>query len=332
MIGCGGISRSHTDAYLRLTHEGRPVKLLATADISAARAQEGAVRAGISTWFTDYRAVLEMPEITAVNICTSNSSHAEIAIAAAKAGKHVLLEKPLALNLEEADAIIAACKQEGVKLMVGQTARFDAIKQEMRAAIVEGSIGTPVHLNEFSYHGFFWRDGWNGWQIDLAKSGGHFLHNGVHDIDFACWIMQAAPVRVYARGLKLASPALDTFDYYELHLTFPNGATALCEGSYSIIPHEMLLRGVRLYGTEGEASHNVLADGATWTRAGAEAYFLAPLEGMYDQMAHWIDCLEHDKTPLVKPEQSRMVLAVALAAERSANTGEIVTFEETPYA
>lgn len=331
MIGCGGISRSHIDAYVRLAREGRPVRIVATADVAAARAREGAAQAGTSTWFTDYREVLADPTITAVDICTSNNTHAEIAIAAARAGKHVLLEKPLALDLDEADAIIAACKSAGVKLMVAQVARFDGIKHELKAVVDEGSIGVPVHLHEYGYYGFFWGDGWRGWQIDVAKSGGHFVHNGVHDIDTACWIMQAYPIRVYARGMKLASPHLDTFDYFELHLTFANGATALAVESYSIPPLGMNLRGIQLYGTEGEASHDILADGALWARAGAEAHGLAGKYAMYDEIAHWVGCLEQDTMPLVHPEQSRMVLAIAMAAERSANTGEVVTFEEVPY-
>lgn len=331
MIGTGGISRSHSAAYSRLKQQGRPISLIATADIFPDRAAAHAAEFGYGSSYSDYRALLDRADITAVNICTSNRYHAEVAIAAAAAGKHILLEKPMAMTVAEADDVIAACRQAGVKLMVGQTMRFDAINWELKELVTSGAIGEPVFLNDYAYHGTFWAGGWRGWQIDVTQSGGHFVHNGIHDIDLASWIMGASPTRVYARGLKLASPDLPTFDCFQLHLCFANGASALVDSSYSVVPKDMTLRGVHLLGTDGEANHDVTLDGGLWIDGGNRGFFLSATDGMYAQNRHWIDCLEFDREPLVKPEQSRKALEIAFAAEQAAHTGEVLTFEEMLY-
>lgn len=331
-IGTGFIARLHLDAYARLAAEGAPFAVVAVADAAPGRAAEVAHAYGIPRAHDHYRAVLEDPAVTAVNICTPNRSHREIAVAAARAGKHVFLEKPIALTLEDADAIVAACEEAGVKLMVGQSQRFEAIHSQLHALVTSGEIGRPRHITTFTCEGYYWPGGWRAWQTDPAQSAGNLVHNGIHDLDLVSWIMGEAPTTVYARGIKLGSPALDTFDQYQIVCTFPDGATTLSCLGYSAVPPGGLLRSVVVTGSEGEGRYETLADGAWWQAAGAD-HGVAPGPWLYDhELGHWLDCLEHDRTPLVTAPQVRRALQLALAAERSAQTGEVVVFEEALHA
>ena len=142
------------------------------------------------------RAPFAAPEIDAVDICTASDSHAALTIAAARAGKHVHVEKPAALALADFDAMAAAIDAAGVSLLVGQTARFQPVNREFAAGIAEGLIGRPRMVHILWYTGHVWPDGWRGWQLDPARSGGHPVHNGVHAIDLAIWLLGAVPTRV----------------------------------------------------------------------------------------------------------------------------------------
>jgi predicted dehydrogenase len=331
-IGCGFIAGLHLDAYARLAAAGRSVAVVAAADAAPGRAAGVARVHGIPASATDYRAVLDDPAVDAVDICTPNRSHREIAVAAAQAGKHVFLEKPIALTLEDADAIIAACGDAGVKLMVGQSQRFEAIHRELHALVRSGEIGAPRHLTTFTCEGYFWPGGWRAWQHDPRQSAGNLVHNGIHDLDLMTWIVGEAPISLYARGVKLGSPELDTFDSYQIALSFPSGVTTLSVLGYSAVPPGGLLRSVLAIGSKGEARYETLADGAWWQAAGAD-HSVLPGPWLYDgELGHWLDCLEQDADPLVTPAQVRRSLELALAAERSAQTRSVITFAEAAHA
>lgn len=325
VIGCGFIARLHLEAYARLA-AAHPFSVVAAADAAPGRAAEVAAAFGMEMASEDYRRVLEHPQVTAVNICTPNRSHREIAVAAAQAGKDVFLEKPIALDLADADAIIAACEEAGVRLMIGQSQRFEAIHAEVKALVDSGEIGALRHISTFTCEGYFWPGGWRAWQHDPEQSAGNLVHNGIHDIDLMTWVVGAPPTSLYARGLKLGSPELDTFDQYQIAMAFPGGVTTLSALGYSAVPPGGLLRSVVVVGTEGEARYETLADGAWWQAAGAD-HGVLPGPWLYDnELGHWLQCLEQGTEPLVTPAQVRRSLELALAAERSARTRKVLTF------
>jgi len=322
VVGCGAIGRLHVGAYRRLG-----AAVAGVADPIPGRARALAAEHDVPVAVEDYRALLERDDVDAVSVCVPTALHAEVAVASARAAKHVLVEKPIALTEAEADEIAAACQLAGVTLMVGQSARFDAINLELKALVSEGGIGRPVVLHTFAHHGWFWRSGWRGWQIDPARSGGHLVHNGVHEIDLACWLFGSEPVRVLARGLRVASPALETFDAYALHLTFADGAALLAELSCAAVPPAALLRSVDLIGSEGEAHHETTGDGLVWTGSGAEFASLGFEGSLERELAHWLACLDGRAEPSATAAEGRRALSVALAAERSAVTGEPVELD-----
>jgi predicted dehydrogenase len=216
--------------------------------------------------------------------------------------------------------------------MVGQSQRFEAIHREVKELVDSGDIGAPRHITTFTCEGYFWPGGWRAWQLDPAQSAGNLVHNGIHDLDLMTWVMGEAPSSLYARGVKLGSPELDTFDQYQIVLTFPSGATTLSALGYSAVPPGGLLRSVLVLGSEGEARYETLADGAWWQAAGAD-HSVLPGPWLYDnELGHWLECLERDLDPLVTPAQVRRSLELALAAERSARTREVVVFEEAAHA
>jgi predicted dehydrogenase len=139
VIGAGGI------ADRRMIPEGLlpspKCQLVAVVDVDAQRAPSVAEKYGVPRWFTDSRDLLALPDVDAVYIATPNYLHKENAVAAAHAGKHILLDKPLAPNVADGAAIIEACRESGVKFMVGYMTRFNANHLRLRQMIQAGDLG-----------------------------------------------------------------------------------------------------------------------------------------------------------------------------------------------
>jgi predicted dehydrogenase len=273
--------------------------------------------------------LLRHADVLAVDICTPSDEHAAIAVAAAQAGKHVHVEKPMALSLVDADRVIAVCDAQGVKLMVGQTARYQAVSRALRQAVDAGDVGRPFHLELVWDHGTFWSGGWRGWQIDPARSGGHLVHNGVHAFDLACWLLGQRPLRVFAQARAVAHPSFFwAHDYWQAHVVFAGGATALCEVGYVLRPTGAVHRVAALYGTSGSVFHTTQDDGVLYADGGAQPAGLVGPEAMQVQIAQWLACLgDAGREPPVTGADGRLALAVGLAAEASVRSGQPETVD-----
>ena len=148
LIGTGSIATgAHLPAIARLRERG-VVELVAVADVRGAVARRVADLFGAQAAYEDYRELLARPDLDAVDICTPEVLHAEQTIAAAAAGKHVLCEKPMAATVAEADAMIAACRRAGVRLMIGHSRRFTSRYRRIRAALDAGEIGDVRFVRE----------------------------------------------------------------------------------------------------------------------------------------------------------------------------------------
>jgi predicted dehydrogenase len=145
-----------------------------------------------------WREVIESDDIEAVFIATPTFLHAEMTIAAAEAGKHVLCDKPLCLSVAESDAMIAACENAGVLLMVGFLERFNPAFRVAKERIRSGKIGRPVMV--WSRRSHPPRHG--SWIMDDTKSGGAFLHTGCHNIDLVQWLFDSPLVRITAEQIE----------------------------------------------------------------------------------------------------------------------------------
>ena len=180
MIGCGGIANLHARVVAR---EVRGMRVAAASDINETALAAFGKEHAVDALYTDYRAMLRKADVDAVCVALPTGLHRRAAVAAAKAGKHVFCEKPMAMSLRDADAIIEACAKAGVKLMVGQVRRYDAFWGAFKKLIDSGAIGRPV----------LWRQtnagaGPGRWFMDAKMGGGPFMDGCVHNWDFANYV------------------------------------------------------------------------------------------------------------------------------------------------
>ncbi|MFI6646695.1 Gfo/Idh/MocA family protein [Streptomyces sp. NPDC050529] len=321
VIGAGAIARDHVTAFagvpgLRLAHvvDRHPERAAALAALA-----EGA------TWSTD-PATAWSDDVDVTAVCTSPESHADLSVAALRAGRAVLLEKPAALNVADADRILAAAKAADRPLLVAQTARFQPVHLEIAKAVAEGAIGTPRLAHLTWYTGHVWSGGWRGWQLDSARSGGHVAHNGVHALDLLTWLMDDEPVRVFARPTNTWAAGMPTPDSFQILVRFAGGALATIELCYALVQRGTFVRRLMLSGTSGTLHHS--SEDEPRVHA-ASPVAPASIDGaMTEQTRHLRDVLDGAAAPLTAPHQIRAALAAALAAQLSADEGRPVDVKE----
>lgn len=193
VIGVGSISEFHIQPYLANTN----VHLVAFCDINRERLEKKGKQYGVKELYTDYHELLKNDQIDAVSICTWNNSHAEIAIAALEAGKHVLVEKPLSMTVKESEEIQEAVEKSGKILQVGFVRRHATNVSVLKKFIDNGELGEMYYakascLRRLGNPG--------GWFSDISKSGGGPLIDlGVHMIDL-CWYLMGKPQPVSVSG------------------------------------------------------------------------------------------------------------------------------------
>jgi len=323
IIGCGLIAPAHTDAFVRIPD----VAVVAAVNNTTEKARKLAATYDIPDIYSDYRAVLDRSDVDAVAILTGNESHREIAEASAAAGKHILLEKPMALDLTDAQAIIDTARKYGVKLMVGQTGRFLHINRGLKAAVDAGDIGKPVYLHITWHTGMFW-GGWRAWQIWEQYAGGHIVHNGVHTLDLASWLLGQPIKSIYTLAHQIASPHLETQQDFRLIVRCEGGAMALLETSYALPTRDTFYRKAELIGDEGRATHSTMDDGLLFHSNGIEPMARVSPDGFYQQNLAFIEWLHSNDRPPVSGEDGLRALAGALAARRSWKEGRPVEVAE----
>ncbi len=184
LIGCGRIAPRHAQSLQELPG----ARLVAVADIIESRAQRLGKEYGVD-FYQDYRYLLERPDIDVVNVCVPSGLHAQVAIDVARAGKHVLVEKPISLSLESADEMIATARSSGVKLGVVLQNRYNPPMQALYQAVQEGLLGRLL-LGNATVRWFrpqeYYEDGWHGtWAMD----GGALMNQSIHHIDALQWLM-----------------------------------------------------------------------------------------------------------------------------------------------
>ncbi|MBN2984213.1 MULTISPECIES: Gfo/Idh/MocA family protein [Cohnella] len=263
VIGTGSISDSHLQSYTR----NPGAELIAVCDLNAERAKKKAEQFGAAKSYSDYKELLADPDIDAVSICTWNNTHAEIAIAALRAGKHVLVEKPVSTTVEEALRIQEAVRETGKLLMVGYVRRYDPNAQMLRKFVEQGEFGEIYYAKASALrrHG-----NPGGWFADRSRSGGGPLIDiGVHMIDL-CWYMMGKPKPITVSGntyhklgnranvtslshYKAADwdPAFNTVeDLASALIRFENGASLQVDVSFALHAKSNEAS-VKLYGDKG---------------------------------------------------------------------------------
>ena len=247
IIGCGMIARFHAHAIADL----KGAKLVGCFDTFSQSADRLAAETGC-TAFHRLEDLLADPQINIVTIGTPSGAHLEPAVAAAKAGKHVIVEKPLEITLKRCDAIIAACKKSGVKLSTILPSRFHDGSRELKRAVDAGRFGQltlgDAYVKWFRTQAYYDSGAWRGtWELD---GGGALMNQAIHSVDLLTWLM--GPVaEVQAQTATLAHQRIAVEDTAVATLRFANGALGVIEASTAAYPG--YLKRIEINGSEGSA-------------------------------------------------------------------------------
>lgn len=320
VIGVGSFGSLHAQVY----HQAEACELVAIADVNEGRVEQVRTALGVEG-YTDYRELLGRGDIDAVSICTTDELHLEPALAAADAGLHMLIEKPLALTPADCDTIIDAAGQAGVKLMVGHILRFDPRYYTARQRIAQGQIGQLIHLYTRRNNAFA-----SARRLAAHTSVLFFL--GIHDIDFVLWCVGAVPERVVAQAVNVVLQ--DTPDTVLALLQFADGPIASLEASW-VLPEshprgldarfDAVGTGGALYvdGSGGSVvvAHERVEQPALW--------YVPELFGeragiLRDEIAHFVRCVREDREPVVGGQDGKAAVQVACAIQESYQTGRPV--------
>lgn len=331
LIGSQFISSIHAGAFKSVS-EG---ELLAVMSPTAGHAKAFADKHHIPNHFTDLDEMLSMKEIDMVVIGAPNYLHCEITQKAAEAGKHVVVEKPLCMNLREADIMIDACKQANVKLMYAEELCFTPKYVRLKALLDEGALGKPVIFKQSEKHDGPHAD--HFWDVNRS-GGGVTMDMGCHAFQFFRWLNGNNPVKsVYAQmntSVHMSKTKGD--DNAIIILEFENGVVAIAEESWTKLGG--MDDRAEIHGSEGVAYADVLQGNSIQTYSTKGVEYAVEKAGntvgwsytMYEEnwnygfpqeFIHFVDCVKNDKQPMVTGEDGKAVLEIIFAAYASAGSG-----------
>jgi predicted dehydrogenase len=320
VIGTGFVASMHLAALTRLPG----VRLVGVADVDASRARAAVHGVADARWTASVSDLLAWPDVDGCIVCTPNDTHVDIGLQIAQAGKHLLMEKPLAITLEGADSLVQAFDARHLVLMGAHTHRFYEYARVIKRALDSGEVGRPVYARVALLGGWIWPD-WRAWVIDPRRSGGHVLHNGVHLLDLVTWWMNDQPESVYVQGRKETSADLAIHDYLSMVVRYRAGATAVCEMSRANRPRSFNYRDVFVQGTLGalrlpwDAEHGIaFVEGGTTLLPGDGQV------GFDREVAAWIAAIVGEIAPAVSGRDARCAVAMAVAGEESLRSGQVV--------
>ncbi|ANQ72984.1 Gfo/Idh/MocA family oxidoreductase [Rhodococcus sp. 008] len=332
LIGAGWIGRFHGESVaLRIPG----TRLVAVADPAPGAAASLIERVSPDARaYTDALELISDPTVEAVLISTPASTHTDLVVAAAEAGKHVFCEKPMALTLEDADRAIGACAANNVALQVGFNRRFAADFAAAHDVITSGGIGTPQLLRSLT------RD--PGITADVAsrvKPWTIFNETLIHDFDALLWLNPGARVvEVFAQADALVHPQYKEQGYLDtsmVQLRFDNGAFASAEANFQAT-YGYDVRG-EVFGSGGMVSAGEVTRTAMrhYSSPGVRADTpRVNIELFHDayvaQLAHFADCIRSGSAPSVDGLDARNALEIALAAKESVETGLPVSLLSVP--
>ncbi len=343
VIGTGAIGLDHLKSLANCPQ----ATLVAIAESDSKRCKEAADLGRVQRSYLDYHELLDQPDIDAVTIALPNYLHAPVAIAALQARKHVLLEKPMAMNAKEAGKISETAKKLKRTLMVAQHFRFNRHTQLAKAFIDRGQVGEIYHARAFWLRGSGIPRIGSWFTQKQFAGGGCTIDLGVHMLDICLHLLRDFNVRsvsaqVYAKlgpagignfewGKSEIDPRkpFDVEDYSVALLKLGKGKTVVLETSWAAY-HERSSReyGVDLMGTLGGLSlypARLFRDGPN----GPETIELAGPQLAYaeDRVHHFVSCVLEGKKPLVAPEESLQVQRILDAIYASSSTGKEVRLE-----
>ncbi len=339
LIGAGFVSDLHAYSFKNFV---RDAEIVAVAALEGA--EEFAKERGIPQAFSDYHEMLKLKDIDVVTIAIPNYLHRDAAVDAAKAGKHVICEKPLCITLEEADEMIDTCKKQGVLLLYAEELLFAPKYVRAKNLITEGAIGEPFLAKQSEEHpgphmGWFW---------DVTLSGGGvMLDMGCHSIEYTRWVLGKPRVKSVTAfmGTYVHQARTRGEDHSYAIIEYEGNKLAMIENSWA--------KGggvddrCEIYGTKGHTRADLLRGSSLLTyseegygyaveKAGStKGYTFTMFEeiwnyGFPQEMQHFINNILGRETPMETGEDGREVLKIMYAAYQSAGEGRRIDFPYQP--
>lgn len=346
LIGCGRIAVNHVKA---VANNG--LEFVAMCDADDSKFDIMLEKAGVGAFpntarYVDYRQMLqEHPEIELVAIATESGKHAQIALDCIDAGKNVIIEKPIAMSIEDADEIIRRAEEKGVKVAACHQNRFNVAVQKLRDALEAGRFGRLSHgsinvrwnRNKDYYDQAPWRGTWE-------QDGGCLMNQCIHGIDLLRWMMGNEPIEVYAATRQQFHDYLEAEDVGVGVVKFANGAVGTIEGTTNVYPKN-LEETLYVFGEDGTAKiggtscNNIdVWDFASEQEEDASARGLKEVtsnvygNGHTSLYADMIDAIQTDRAPYVDAVAGRNALEIVLAMYKSQKTGQPVQLPLKDFA
>jgi predicted dehydrogenase len=343
IVGCGLIARFHA----RALSEVPDARLVALVSRREANARAMTTELGLDCALaTDLNAVLARPDVQALIVTTPSGAHLEPAVAAARAGRHVVVEKPLEITTERCDQIINACVRHGVKLCTIFPSRFGDANRVLKSAVEAGRFGR-LTLGETTCK--WWRSqayydegGWKG--TKSLDGGGALMNQAIHNVDLLLWMMGDV-AQISGFTAMLAHERIEVEDTAVACLRFTSGALGVIQATTSV--HPGLPKTIAVHGDRGtvvieqddvlrwELTPETAEDRAIKERfaqkTGASGGSSNPAAishvGHARQLADFVRAIQNDTAPLVDGREGRKAVAVIEAIYQSAASGRAVTFQ-----
>lgn len=333
IIGAGIMGELHARVY-----QNNPLtEIVAVADLNVERAKEMAGKFNLESVYCTYEEMLASSTLDLVSICTPDFAHAAPAVAAANAGLHVLIEKPLAVTVEDAQAVIAAASKNRVKVMTQFSHRWVPAYRQAKDLISRKEAGEPILAYARKNDHIYVPTKMIGWANRTTPSW--FLSS--HDIDLVCWFFDSRPVEVFANAVYnvLQKQGINTPDAIQAQVRFENGALATFEACW-IYPNTFptMVDSFIQVVTENQVIHldrkceqlelatpekheyprNLLA----YPFENGEVHGAVPLS-----INHFVRCVVEDKEPIISLDSSLMVTCILDAIQRSIETHSIISLQ-----
>ena len=321
VIGVGRIAMAHLNAVMDLEAQ---IELVAIADLRADRAKEIAEEFGVGNTYSDYHDLLARREIEAVVVCLPNHLHHPVCMDAARAKKHILVEKPMAMNLQEAHQMIEEARSHEVTLMVGQSRRFSDAMKEIRERLDD--IGAPFRI-DISFLVSFPQPPTDWWKSSEKAGGLVILLQGSHSVDTILWLLNKIPSTVFSISRRQNS-LWEGEDEANIVLGFESGELATVHLSLSTSPylHETIIVGskgtMRLYEFPTEKpfgfSFRLEMNGKT-ILDGEQVPSLYTV-----QLREFFEAIRQNRVPLASGEEVMKTMLVLDAIRKSNNEGRVI--------
>jgi len=334
LIGYGAWGSHHA----RVIAEGAQTQLAAIAERSDKNRAEAQTKHPQAAVTTDYRELLRRPDIEAVDVALPSHLHHEVGRAVLEAGKHLLMEKPMAISIADCDDLVQLARAKGLQIAVGHEFRYSALWGKVKELVDAGAIGDPQYaLIEL------WRNpyrlGSDGWRYDIKRVGNWILEEPIHFFDLARWYLSGSgnPVSVYASANARDPKRPELQDNFSAIVNFPGGRYAVISQTLSAFEHHQV---AKLTGSKG-------AIWANWSgamdRTFHPTFFLKHFDGekvvvveipkatgevyeLADQIAGMAEAVRTGKPPRVTGEDGRWSVAMCLKAQESVDKGALVKF------